>query len=242
MWDSTGPRGGLGAKFQRMLVSEITGLESEAGVRPSSRIDPLQIEKEGVTVYRRQGTEDWTVLVEEAEKKDGKPVLFKKEGKPSELNHGNITPSLKDDQGRNNHGGVTLIRARQVVVLSLAGLRRLRFPLPGEPGKFRPEVELAARTVLAALGLAAVCWLDVEGYDLRSRCVLDGAPAPFEILKGGESSAHSLDAEGAARILEEAAAAAVAARLPWPTEVETLHPSKKLKELIRKSREKTTVS
>jgi len=43
LWDSTGPRGGLGAKFQRALVSEISGYGAVLGVRASSRIDPAQI-------------------------------------------------------------------------------------------------------------------------------------------------------------------------------------------------------
>jgi hypothetical protein len=41
LWDSTGPKGGLGAKFQRALVSEIIGVNAEIGVKTSSRIDPL---------------------------------------------------------------------------------------------------------------------------------------------------------------------------------------------------------
>ncbi len=43
LWDSTGPRGGLGTKFQRALVSEMVGLDAVAGVKTSSRIDPAQI-------------------------------------------------------------------------------------------------------------------------------------------------------------------------------------------------------
>jgi CRISPR-associated protein Csb1 len=43
MWDSTGPKGGLGAKFQRAMVSEIVGIDAVYGVKTSSRIDPLQI-------------------------------------------------------------------------------------------------------------------------------------------------------------------------------------------------------
>src|SRR5437867_2059200 len=42
MWDSTGPRGGSGAKFARAMVSEIVGLHAELGVKTSSRIDPAQ--------------------------------------------------------------------------------------------------------------------------------------------------------------------------------------------------------
>lgn len=41
MWDSHGARGGLGEKFQRVLVSEIIGVDAEVGKRPASRIDPL---------------------------------------------------------------------------------------------------------------------------------------------------------------------------------------------------------
>ena len=43
LWDSTGPRGGLGAKFQRALVSEIVGYGAQQGRKTSSRIDPAQI-------------------------------------------------------------------------------------------------------------------------------------------------------------------------------------------------------
>lgn len=43
MWDSTGPKGGLGAKFQRAVVSEIIGVGVTAGVKTSSRLDPAQI-------------------------------------------------------------------------------------------------------------------------------------------------------------------------------------------------------
>src|SRR5205823_8268518 len=42
MWDSTGPKGGSGAKFARAMVSEIVGLHAELGVKTSSRIDPAQ--------------------------------------------------------------------------------------------------------------------------------------------------------------------------------------------------------
>src|SRR6185437_3330313 len=31
MWDSTGPKGGLGAKFERAIVSEIVGIGAEVG-------------------------------------------------------------------------------------------------------------------------------------------------------------------------------------------------------------------
>ena len=33
IWDSTGPKGGLGAKFARVLTSEIVGIGASAGVK-----------------------------------------------------------------------------------------------------------------------------------------------------------------------------------------------------------------
>ena len=45
VWDSTGPKGGLGSKFQRSYVSEIVGLNAKIGRKVGSRLDPLQIER-----------------------------------------------------------------------------------------------------------------------------------------------------------------------------------------------------
>src|SRR5207253_11132776 len=58
VWDSTGAAGGLGNKFARALVSEIVGVNAVPGVRTSSRIDPLGIEK-GEIYEGAQG--DWVV-------------------------------------------------------------------------------------------------------------------------------------------------------------------------------------
>ena len=55
MWDSTGPRGGSGVKFQRALVSEIVGLHAKQGRRTSSRLDPAQILRSAGPVYRTHG-------------------------------------------------------------------------------------------------------------------------------------------------------------------------------------------
>ena len=95
-WDSTGVRGGLGNKFARCIASEIVAFEAEIGVRTSSRIDPLAIGK--VDIYETDLGE-WTSLASES-KHDakGKPLPYKKKGKatgkPSEINHGNVTPDL----------------------------------------------------------------------------------------------------------------------------------------------------
>jgi CRISPR-associated protein Csb1 len=52
MWDSTGPKGGLGAKFERAIVSEVIGIGAEFGVRTASRIDPIITKTKGIVLYR----------------------------------------------------------------------------------------------------------------------------------------------------------------------------------------------
>jgi CRISPR-associated protein Csb1 len=61
VWDSTGPRGGLGAKFQRALVSEIVGYDVAAGVKTASRIDPTGIQRQEVFEAKSDPT-IWYVL------------------------------------------------------------------------------------------------------------------------------------------------------------------------------------
>jgi CRISPR-associated protein Csb1 len=235
-WDSTGPRGGLGAKVQRALVSEIVGYQtSKDGKRPASRIDPLQIEN-NVEIYAKQGG-GWTCDPAEARTDTtGQAVRLK----PSEINHGNVTPSFRhEDKAKKsvlNHGGVTLAYAEQQTVLSLAALRRLRFPVNG-PAK--TEIDSAARTVLSALGLAAICFLDEDGYDLRSRCLLDGKPGKFEFVGRGTTRDFELDADGAADLVAEAAAKAKDVGLPWPEEPLVLQPSSDLSHLVVESRRRS---
>jgi CRISPR-associated protein Csb1 len=233
-WDSTGPRGGLGAKVQRALVSEIVGYRTtKDGKRPASRIDPLGI-ADNVDIYAKQGG-GWTCKLDEAQTgADGQPV----KSKLTKTNHGNVTPSLihEDKETKKwvlNHGGVTVAYAEQQTVFSLAALRRLRFPLNGA---IEPETDLAARTVLAALGLAAVCFLDEDGYDLRSRCLLDGKPGAMAFVGRGEVQEFGLDAGASAGLLAEAVAEAKGLGLPWPEEPLVLTPFPALCDLIVKSR------
>ena len=232
-WDSTGPRGGLGAKLQRALVSEIVGYQSVTGKRTSSRIDPLQIEN-NVEIYKKSGG-GWTFDVSDAEKgKDGNPVKMR----PSEANHGNIVPSFRHEDQRTrksvlNHGGVTLAYAEQQTVLSLAAIRRLRFPLNGGSN---PEADAAARTLMAALGLTAICLMDDDGHDLRSRCLLDGKPGDFQFVGRGEKVSFGLDSESAILLLNEAIKQATSQGLPWRDTPISLEPSKDLARLVVESR------
>lgn len=242
VWDSTGPKGGLGAKFQRCLVSEIVGFDAVAGVKTASRIDPLGIEKKAGPVYEAKGQPgEWTSLEAEAALEKGKPKLFSRKGagekgSPAAINHGNIPPSIDSEAG-----GVTISHAIHTVVLSLAGLRRLRFPMrsDGTPvaAGDRDRAESAARTALAALGLAGIAYQWRNGYDLRSRSLLVATePLQFELLGRDGGAPQLVTIDDPAALLAEAATAAAARGLAWETSPIVLTPTPKLAHLVRESR------
>jgi CRISPR-associated protein Csb1 len=233
VWNSTGDGGGLGAKFARAIVSEVIGVDvpveetgnrrtgegtiRTAARRTGSRIDPLGIIS-SVEVFKVRsgwGT-DRSKLA-----KDAKAV------RPSEINHGNIRPDV-------GAFGVTCDYAQQTLVITLAGLRRLRFG--GDAAR-----DHAARTYLAALGLCAALEGDRAGYALRSRCDLvpeDGL-APLELIGfDGLTTTIDLDADGAAALHEQAFDAAVQAGFTLDPAPVILQPQAKLVELVRRSQDK----
>lgn len=245
IWDSTGPKGGLGVKFQRAVVSEIIGINAELGVKTSSRIDPLAIRSSATIYQAKDGT--WTMDEHEAKSDKKKPLKVGKDGKPSEVNHGNIVPSLSD-KGRNPlndderiflAGGTTIDYAEQTTVVSLPAIRRLRFPLDGT-AKSDAEVNLAAQSVLAAVGLCGAVLAAERGLDLRSRCLLwpDETPA-WELLAsaGQPAETFSLGADEAIGLLNDAIEHAESKGLPWRREPLCLKPAKKLVDLVRESQE-----
>jgi len=238
IWDSTGPKGGLGTKFQRALVSEIIGVNASYGTKTSSRIDPLAIRKDAAIIYEMAGGE-WTLDAAKALQEKSKPKTKGKDGKPSEANHGNIVPSLsnKNRDGIPLAGGVTVDYAEQMTVLSLPAIRRLRFPVDGKVSR---EMNIAGRTVIAALGLCGAVLAAERGLDLRSRCLLwPTAPLTWELLQtpGKTPASFELDAEAAIELLADAVKAATKAGLPWLTKPLVLKPQAKLVELVRKSQQ-----
>lgn len=260
MWDSTGPKGGLGAKFERALVSEIVGINAVYGIRTASRVDPVI--RKNPTLYETESGE-WTAVEADAATTGAKKEPKKYAKKLSELNLGNVTPdfarysskSITNDNretldimrhdgeyiqaGRVSPGGVTIEYAEQTIVLSLPALRRLRFPLEGqdwEPSDEQRSRDYAARTVLAALGLCAAAYADDAGLDLRSRCLLypeqDLSWTLLDRKNGGE---FSLSAGDAIELFKNAVAAAKDTGLPWREEPLVLRPSDDLVKLVVKT-------
>jgi len=232
MWDSTGPKGGLGPKFERAMVSEIVGVGAEwqedyrgRGVRR----DPLEI-RAAVKVKKSADT-SWTVAAADAK---GKDIVA-----PSSVNHSSVPFDSKNS-------GVTIEYAEQTTTLSLICLRRLRFPINGAPNA---ATDAAARTVLTALGLAAATLAFESGMGLRSRCLLwpDG-PMEWELLErpGATAAKFSLTGDAAIKLLNDAIASAETVKLPWAKKPIVLKPStgkgrpEDLVELVRLSQLEAT--
>lgn len=236
-WNSTGDKGGSGRKFQRCIVSEIIGVDvptrsytdrnqQEVVVsksrKPASRIDPLAIEK--VEIYKsKTHRSDWRM-----EKFDGSD-----KSKPSDVNHGNIAPSIIDH-------GVTMDYAIQTTTITLAGLRRLSFPDSGHAQS--DERNAAAWTVLASLALCAITKQAASGYSLRSRCDLycpDSKLNEFEIIQNdGQVRTEQITDADAVALFNAAVENAKNAGLPWDDEPKRLVPQAKLVDLVKKSRAK----
>jgi CRISPR-associated protein Csb1 len=212
-WDSQSGGGVNTAKIARSLVSEIIALDAVRGVRTSSRIDPLGIKLVRDVITKTDGEEMWRFVEPQADGKKAK----KPEGKfvrPSEINHGNVAPSITDPE--TGPGGVTFREAVQTTVLSLTQIRKLRFP--DAKGATSPERDVAGRAVIAALGMFAVTLHQEDGYQLRSRCQL--VPAErlrFELIGRTEKDREDfeLDSAAAELALKQAVDAAGESGLKW---------------------------
>ena len=233
MWDSTGPKGGLGAKFERAMVSEIVGVGAQVGdLRRGVRRDPLEI-RAAVAVKKAADT-SWTVAASDAK---GKDIVA-----PSKVNHSSVPfPKQRDKKtDENAWDGVTIEYAEQTTTLSLICLRRLRFPVNGAT---TADTDAAARIVLAALGLAAATLAFESGLGLRSRCLLwpDG-PMEWELLErpGATPETFALTGDEAITLLNAAIASAETVKLPWAKVPIALRPSQELVKLVRLSQLEAT--
>jgi CRISPR-associated protein Csb1 len=145
-----------------------------------------------------------------------------KAARPSEINHGNIAPTVQPL-------GITCEYAEHTVVLSFAGLRRLSF---GGGKK-----DAAGRALLAALGLVALTEQDARGYALRSRCdlVCQGC-APFELVHAdGGTEQLDVDRGVASTVYAEALRAAQDVGFTMSPEPIRLTPQDKLVHIVKES-------
>ena len=145
-----------------------------------------------------------------------------KAGKPSVINHGNVTPGVQPL-------GITCDHAEHVAVISFAALRRLGFG--------GGQRDRAGRALLAALGLVALAEQDARGYALRSRCdlVCDGR-APLELVRADGAVEHcDVDRATARRAYADAFSAARTAGFELYAEPIRLLPQDKLVEIVRRS-------
>ena len=241
-WDSQSGGGVNTAKIARSLVSEIVAVGAVRGVRTSSRIDPLGIKLVRDVVMKTEEAEVWRFVgpggdSKKPKKGDGKMV------KPSEINHGNIAPSITDPE--KGPGGVTFRDAVQTTVLSFTQLRKLRFP--DASGASVAERDAAGRAVIAALGLYAVALQQEEGYQLRSRCQLVPVEAPqFELIgrtqaKDEERVLFDLDSPNAFAALQSAIGTAAGHGLTWQAGRIELQPRPDLVKLVELSDRTTAV-
>jgi CRISPR-associated protein Csb1 len=216
-WDSTGPRGGSGNKFQRALVSEVMGIGFQPGSKVGSRLDPLQISASVRIEIPKEDSDNWHV--------DGKG---KSKQRPSEVNHSNIAPTRDEEAG-----GVTFEYALHTAVYSLPALRRLRF------GDWDSGKSDAARTLLAGLGILALLMQRRSGYDFRSRCALvPEEPAALEyVTADGWAQQLAVSVDEARALYEQAIAVAKAAGVSWVEDDLILQPMPKLVQLIQASRD-----
>jgi CRISPR-associated protein Csb1 len=239
-WNSHAGLRTRGAKVARALYSEIVGFGAVYGVQTGGRLDPLGIPRNAAKIYKASNeSEMWTLETSQAKKEKEKDVLVGKgndKGRPASIGHGNVPPDLvKNDRNEILRRGATLLSAKQTVVLSLGQLRRLHFPdASGGVGRERDET---VRTVLAALGLAAVALQHEQGYDLRSRCVLY-APASLSLkFVGGENGEFNLTPKTAIALLNDGIAAAKQAGITRRTGTIPFEPQKKLVQLYQKGLE-----
>jgi CRISPR-associated protein Csb1 len=233
-WDSQSGSGVNSAKVARSLVSEITAIDVIFGVKTSSRIDPLGIRAvRDVIAESSVPGEIWRFQEPASEARKPKKGGSNGSLKPSEINHGNVTPTITKE---NEPGGVTFEKAIQTTVLSLTQLRRLRFL--DESGTSTEDRDTAGRAVIAALGLCAITLLWEDGFQLRSRCQLIPVDTPqFQVLgrTANDSAPFPLDSKAAIELLQSAVAEAAKHQLVWRPGTVELQPRPDLLKLVQYS-------
>ena len=190
-WDSTelGQAGGIGNKWPAALSVEIVATDVMPIGRAGSRIDPMGVEGTAQNIVieadgsMSMATEDSLTRVEAAKKaKSEYPRL----AKPSEVNLGNVTPTITP-KGVVVGGEIVLRGA-----ISLTRLRRYRFG----------EVDAnSARTFLALMGVYGIAAVLADGLDLRRDCELVPTQVQWSLVGADGADALSFTLEEAREAL-----------------------------------------
>lgn len=216
VWDSQ--RGGRGLRLPRAYTSEMIGLDPLEGRRAAGRLDPYNMPS--TEVFMADGDRsNWALTAEELGK-SSKP----KKGKTSNVNHGNALAS-------DAPGGFAVKEVQRLAIVSLKVLRRLNFP---EGGERSPEVDQAARVVLAALVILGdrLAFSDSTLF-LRSGCdlVLENEHAEW-IGRGGPTLVELPSPHAAIELFRQAVEHAESVGLHFAEPVQ-LVPKANLMSLLR---------
>lgn len=223
-WDSHAGGGPNVAKLQRVLTSEIIGLDAKPVEHGAVKIDPMDIRKSAGPIYKGTGPNIPFVLAKpQGAKGDAKEL------KPSEVGLGNV-PSMSDR-------GAVITSALQTSVISLPAIRALRFQLPNE--SFSEEVNHAGRLVVAALTLYGLLAQMDAGYSLRSGCDLIPREEPSVDIIGRtlrDLATEKVDVDAAGKLLSNAITRARLLGLAWRSETIKTKAHADLVRLIEQSR------
>jgi CRISPR-associated protein Csb1 len=211
---------GLARQFriQRSTTSEIWADNAVLGQAVGSRIDPLGIEK--LQLYATDEG-DWTALEAKAQLDKGKAKQHPKK-RPSEVNHGNIAPSIREQ-------GITAESITLKWAMPMAAIRRLRFG-----GGYR---DAAGQGYVVALGVLARVLDHQAGYSLRSRCdLISAGPVTFDVIGvNGEVRPLTITTSDALALLVEAEGVMTAAGIKVHQSIQA-QPGQKLVDLIEANR------
>jgi CRISPR-associated protein Csb1 len=222
-WDSNGGGGTLAAKLQRLVTSEIIGLDAQPASLSATKFDNLDIRSQAaeLIVSAKDPVRRFEI---KTQKNQGASK------KPSELGFGSV-PSTAVPKAAVISGAI------HTSVLSCSGLRNISFPYgDGRTDKQRDE---AGRAVLAALSLYGLFSQSEAGYLLRSRCeLIPEDNGQLEIIGRTlkDVTAARLSGDDALSLLNQAIEHAANYDLGLRREVLNLTADDRLVELVKRSR------
>lgn len=224
-WNSHTGGGPLSAKFQRLLTSEIIGVDAEEATRGAVKFDPMDIREAAGPLVESL---DPARMFELAGPSKGKS---KQKGtkKPSELGFGNV-PALEER-------GASVAWAVQNAYISMPAVRRLAFP--DEHGKRSPARDVAGRVAVTALALYGIAQQAAQGYSLRSGCDLVAERAPVVQALGRtleDVQPLSVDVPDTKKLLDTCLEKAAEHGLRWRERALELQADERLVTMVERSR------